>query len=72
MASNEETRIKLRNQNCIEFMEWGCRLFPTDLPLAVNTSWALRRLCRYNLANSEAVLASGVLKHIIECLEQHY
>jgi hypothetical protein len=53
MAKDEESRIVMRNQGCIPFMAWGCGLYPRDLPLAVNTSWAIRRLCRYETENSK-------------------
>lgn len=68
MARDEPSRVHLRNEGCIPFMAWGCGLYPKDLPLAVNTTWAIRRLCRYDYENAKQILDSGVLHHISGCL----
>lgn len=52
-------------------MAWGSGMYPSDLPLAVNTCWAIRRLCRKNAENSTAILNSGILKHISSCLDRN-
>jgi hypothetical protein len=71
MAKDAPTRDKLAGEGSIGFMDWGLNLYPTDLPLNVNTAWAVRRLCRHHPENSKKILDSNILKWVSKCLGQN-
>ena len=68
MAKDAPSRDKLAAEGSISFMDWGLNMYPTDLPLNVNTAWAVRRLCRHHPENAKKVLDSNILKWVSKCL----
>jgi hypothetical protein len=64
MAKDFAARSKLAEEDCINFMNWGLGMYPTDLPLLINTAWAIRRLCRHHGDNARKIFDSKILKHI--------
>lgn len=68
MAKDKPSRDKLAAEGCINFMVWGLGLYPTDIPLNINTAWAVRRLTRHHPENARRVFDSNILKPISECL----
>lgn len=71
MAKDFPSRSKLADEGSINFMNWGIGLYPTDLPLNINTAWAVRRLARHHPDNARKILDSGILKPISKCLGKH-
>lgn len=72
MAHDDEARVHLREKGSVKFMKWGLDIYSKDLPLLINTTWALRRLSRKNPTNSTLILDSKILGHITNYLQQDH
>ena len=71
MAADQPSRDKLAGEGSIPFMSWGLSLYPTDIPLNINTAWAARRLCRHNGPNGRKLMDSDILDYVSKCLDKN-
>lgn len=70
LANSEESRKNLSESGSIKFLDWGLSIFPYDLTLLINTTWALRRLARKNPENSSKIMETQLLTNISNKLKE--